>query len=665
MRVKKLEIFGFKSFANRQTIAFGEGITGIVGPNGCGKSNVVDAMRWVMGEQNPRQLRGGNMQDIIFCGSEKKAPLGFAEVILTIDNGDQDAPLEYNHFGEIEIARRLYKTGESEYEINRQKARLKDISDFFLGTGVGTRAYSIIEQGRINDIVSAKPLDRRSIVEEAAGITKYKARKAAAERRMESTRINLNRIVDIKNEVDKRVLVSQKEKDKLLKVQAYKQEIQRIDLHLASHGYLSISAQSNFLNRSREFFQRELQENERTLAMAEQVFSRILSEYSTKQDRKRWLEEIELQHHSTHELLKKDLEYKNATQSDNLQLVTRINAQLDEIEARKLELCRDIDKFQVEHAATIDQFTGLNVLLTTKKEAGISVVEARQKNMLDERETQRNIVNSASLAARLQAEINGIRELDAQRVKDIKNLELELSLRNDEFSEVTKRIDVISKELQSAHQRKTALETSRNDVDSNLIRLRKKDAELAQELRHLEEERMAATSRLTSLGEIDARLEWSESGISDLLQSAHKEMVKSVIADIIKVKPGAEDTVEQCLNHLLDAAVLSDRRDLCAVAEFLKKQKSQQTAFFLLSESDLLPHYARPIGLRNLSDFLEIADPSYAQLMAQFSRLFLAENLHIALEHWPAARMAQGTIVSLDGEMLYPDGRAVVLGKNS
>lgn len=153
MRVKKLDIFGFKSFALKQAITFGEGVTGIVGPNGCGKSNVVDALRWVMGEQNARHLRGGNMQDIIFCGSEKKAPLGFAEVTLTLDNSQHDAPLEYKHFDEIEITRRLYKTGESEYEINRQKARLKDISDFFLGTGVGTKAYSIIEQGRVNEII--------------------------------------------------------------------------------------------------------------------------------------------------------------------------------------------------------------------------------------------------------------------------------------------------------------------------------------------------------------------------------------------------------------------------------------------------------------------------------------------------------------------------------
>jgi chromosome segregation protein len=180
MRIRKLEVFGFKSFAERATFQFDGGITGVVGPNGCGKSNVVDALRWVMGEQNAKHLRGDQMQDIIFNGSEKRGPVGFSEVTLTLENDGTQVPVEYSHFTDIQVTRRLYRTGESEYEINRRPCRLKDITDLFLGTGVGTKAYSIIEQGRIAQLVSAKPEERRVFVEEAAGISKFKTKKAQA-----------------------------------------------------------------------------------------------------------------------------------------------------------------------------------------------------------------------------------------------------------------------------------------------------------------------------------------------------------------------------------------------------------------------------------------------------------------------------------------------------
>ena len=187
MKIKKLEIQGFKSFADPVELNFQDGITGVVGPNGCGKSNIVDALRWVMGEQSAKHLRGGLMQDVSFNGSESRGPLGMAEVTLTLENDGKSVPAEYSHFEDIQVTRRLYRTGESEYEINRNGCRLRDITDLFLGTGVGTKAYSIIEQGRVGMIVSSKAEDRRQIIEEAAGITKYKARRQAAERRMAST----------------------------------------------------------------------------------------------------------------------------------------------------------------------------------------------------------------------------------------------------------------------------------------------------------------------------------------------------------------------------------------------------------------------------------------------------------------------------------------------
>ena len=205
MKIRRLEIQGFKSFAERTVLTFGEGITGVVGPNGCGKSNIVDAIRWTMGEQSAKHLRGNGMQDIIFAGSESRGPVGMAEVTVTFKNDGALVPPEYAKFDEISVTRRLFRDGTSEYGINKVNCRLRDVIDLFMGTGIGKQAYSIIEQGRIGLIVTAKPEDRRSFIEEAAGISRYKARRKQAERRIEATEQNLLRVNDICTELAQRI----------------------------------------------------------------------------------------------------------------------------------------------------------------------------------------------------------------------------------------------------------------------------------------------------------------------------------------------------------------------------------------------------------------------------------------------------------------------------
>ncbi|HML47187.1 MAG TPA: AAA family ATPase, partial [Clostridia bacterium] len=199
MRLKKLEIYGFKSFAERTEIFFEQGTTGIVGPNGSGKSNISDAVRWVLGEQSAKQLRGAKMEDIIFNGTEKRKPLAWCEVSLMFDNTDGSLAMDC---AELEVTRRVYRNGTSEYYLNRAACRLKDITDLFRDTGIGKEGYSLIGQGRIDEILSVKSEDRRNIFEEAVGIVKYKARKMEAERRMENTRQNLVRVEDILQEME-------------------------------------------------------------------------------------------------------------------------------------------------------------------------------------------------------------------------------------------------------------------------------------------------------------------------------------------------------------------------------------------------------------------------------------------------------------------------------
>ncbi len=229
MYLKSIEIQGFKSFANKILFEFHNGITGIVGPNGSGKSNVADAVRWVLGEQRVKQLRGGSMQDVIFAGTEMRKPQGFAYVAITLDNSDHQLSIDYD---EVTVSRRLYRSGESEYRINGSACRLKDINELFYDTGIGKEGYSIIGQGQIDKILSGKPEERRELFDEAAGIVKFKRRKAIAQKKLEDEKQNLVRVTDILTELEKQVGPLARQSETARKYLSLKEELKTYDVNL-------------------------------------------------------------------------------------------------------------------------------------------------------------------------------------------------------------------------------------------------------------------------------------------------------------------------------------------------------------------------------------------------------------------------------------------------
>ena len=244
MRIKTLDLNGFKSFVDKTSLRFEPGITAVVGPNGCGKSNVVDAMRWAMGEQAPRRLRGKSMEDVIFGGAEGRSAIGMAEVTLTFENSDGSGPPEFSDYSEIQIARRLYRSGESEYLINGTPCRLRDVQDFFRDTGIGTKGYTIVEQGQIAEIVSARPEERRTLIEEAAGIGKYKARRREAESKMQSTEQNLLRVTDILSEIRRQIASIERQAKKAARYKRLRETVRVLDLSLAADGRTELLAET-------------------------------------------------------------------------------------------------------------------------------------------------------------------------------------------------------------------------------------------------------------------------------------------------------------------------------------------------------------------------------------------------------------------------------------
>ena len=229
MYLKSIEVHGFKSFANKILFQFHNGITGIVGPNGSGKSNVADAVRWVLGEQRIKQLRGATMQDVIFSGTELRKPLGYAYVAITLDNSDHQLAIDYD---EVTVARRLYRSGESEYLINGTPCRLKDVNELFYDTGIGKEGYSIIGQGQIDKILSGRPEERRELFDEAAGIVKYKRRKDASVKKLESEQQNLVRVNDILSELEKQVEPLGKQAEKARVYLKHRETLKALDVNV-------------------------------------------------------------------------------------------------------------------------------------------------------------------------------------------------------------------------------------------------------------------------------------------------------------------------------------------------------------------------------------------------------------------------------------------------
>lgn len=269
MYLKSIEVQGFKSFANKINFQFHNGITGIVGPNGSGKSNVADAVRWVLGEQRIKQLRGGSMQDVIFAGTQLRKPLSSAYVAITLDNSDHQLAIDYN---EVTIARRLYRSGESEYLINGTACRLKDINELFYDTGIGKEGYSIIGQGQIDKILSGKPEERRELFDEAAGIVKFKKRKAASLKKLEEEKANLVRVSDILAEREKQLGPLERQSEKAKVYLKKKGELKALDVNCFLLEHEKLNTELKEVLEKYKIASEELEE-------ANQKYDRIKSEY--------------------------------------------------------------------------------------------------------------------------------------------------------------------------------------------------------------------------------------------------------------------------------------------------------------------------------------------------------------------------------------------------
>ena len=663
MRLEKLDIVGFKSFADKTSIRFGHGITGVGGPNGCGKSNIVDAIRWVMGEMSARTLRGGSMQDVIFNGSERRAPLGMAEVCLTFDNDGKGVPPEYQNYSQIQVTRRLFRDGDSEYEINKTPCRLKDVHELFLGTGVGSKAYSIIQQGQVSDIMRVKPEDRRRIIEEAAGITKYKARKDAAVRKMDATRQNLQRIDDVTREIGRRLGSLKRQAKKAEKFKELRALVREIDLHRASFRFLELT---NAITFDRDLYQTLTDSVQGDVDRVAQLEADIETRRNALSGDERALSEMQARlyevdnglalNEQTAESSHREHERSKQRDADAAVDVERLKEQEILLGQALSELKKGKSQLELEFSTDEKDLEGAAAELEAikhKRADEAARVDGLRADMIA-RST--DAAKAAADVHHLKTQLPALHEKKEQLVAERAPLADEDARAREaaaaaEAERATLDADKSAAELERAEGAK-ALQALRQDLDGKRKELNRRGDELQKK-----------KARLQSLEELHARYEASPEAVRALLKRGGPlEGKGKLLVDLFEAPSELELPIEAALGARLQAVVVPNEDAAAAALDHLASDSKAKGRAELIVESAIDPAASdvRPAldGAVCVLDSLKLAKKGEGKTgaAAVLSRVFLVEERALALRLWSAARNAGVTLVTRAGEVYEATG---------
>ena len=659
MYLKNIEVQGFKSFANKINFQFHNGITGIVGPNGSGKSNVADAVRWVLGEQRVKQLRGSSMQDVIFSGTENRKPLSYAYVAITLDNSDHQLAID---FDEVTVARRIYRSGESEYLINGSPCRLRDVNELFYDTGIGKEGYSIIGQGQIDKILSGKPEERRELFDEAAGIVKFKRRKNAAQNKLENEKQNLVRVNDILSELEKqigplerqsevaKVYLRKKEELKTLDINVFLLENARLRTQLQAveekYGIASseLSDTTEKYEAIKEEYQRVQEELESLEALIEQARSTVTDaglmrgklegEINVLKEQINSAKGSEAHLNNRRNALQEEIAAKEKDKEDILTDKTTSDEQMQEITDAAQEVKSKLEEIQRSIAQLNSAIeTGKNTIIgELNQRATIKSKMGRFDTMMEQVNIRKAELNSRLLRAKSD---------EAAREEAIKKLE-------DVFAQVTEEIRVLT-------EREAAIELELGEMRETLA---KKDATLreTQSAYHMERSKLEALSNLTE------RYEGYGGSVKKVMEQKEKEKgIIGVVADIIKVEKKYETAIETALGGNIQNIVTDDEETAKKMIGFLKSNKLGRATFLPLTsitnpQEFKTPEVLNEKGAIGMADTLVQIEDKYRDVAkAMLGRIVVVDNVDNAVK---IARKYEYSIrmVTLEGELLVPGG---------
>ena len=650
MKIKRLDIFGFKSFVDKVSIEFETGITGIVGPNGCGKSNILDAIRWVMGEQNVRHLRGRTMEDVIFGGSESRKPTGLAEVSMIFDNSDGNCPAAYKDYAEIMVTRKLYRNGDSDYLINKTPCRLLDINELFMDTGVGARAYSIIEQGKVGALVSAKPEERRSLIEEAAGVTKFKSRKKTAVRKMDATRQNLVRLGDIISEVRRQMSNLQRQANKAEKFRELRRESRQIELALSGNRLRSLDDEIALLQHQEtqdaETLNRldgRLEEGE--LRLEEQQLQLTAAENSYHQSQQQ-----DYQLGADIQRLESELSLVKRQQEQAVQQEHQARGEIDQCDERAQELEKEAAELALEQQQSTSNLTDLQARIADAEATLNQALEQdRQVHQRFER-CRQALMEQFAQSSRLQNRREEIeRRLGAEKQRQ-KHLQDELTQIDQRRNDLDQQVEQLGRQQAEVRGQEELL---RRQQEGLLEELQVNKNSVEQEHARVDGCRKnldQARSRYDSLMELQRNREGCGEGTRALLSAAQG---RRIIADLLRVDALYELAVESALGEGLQAIPLDTREELRSGFDLLREQQIRGLMLLTTSDHGIID-YAPATPLFNLIAPVVGAETIVRQLL---NGVFLVDAV---VDHLDALLPDGVTLVDCNGARL--DWRGVFSG---
>ncbi len=662
MKIKRIDISGFKSFCDPVRVALDHAVTAVVGPNGCGKSNIVDAIRWTLGEGSAKALRGESMEDVIFNGSETRGPKSMAEVTITFDNTDGLSHPDYIEFTEVQVTRRLHRDGTAEYLINKVPCRRRDITDLFLGTGGGARAYSIIEQGRIGLIVSARAEDRRYMIEEAAGITKYKTARKISERKMDQTRQNLLRVSDVTAEKERNLAKLNQQAKKAERYKKYRAEQTDLELHAAAHKYLRLRAETTSLNAQLEEKNLLLETAKSTLTASE---ARIQSVKLAEQEARSLLDketvrgyeidnELRVAETEVRHLLEEIRRYQREAQSAMEQL-SSADRQGQQIEDERNLLTEQIERVESDLEAAGKKFIELSQEYDEAK--------ARLSELAEEHDVKRDEVSrSKSLLAASDMAVSNL----TRRIEEIE-------ARLDRIQEDR---DALLKEAEELKEKSSGLAARTAEVIARLEEAKrtaemekaaheqvKEEVELCEtELRQVRDNLQAKKSRKSSLEEVMDGMKGHDSSVRDamlMLEKEGKNIVDGLLVDEIRSNEQYEQAVAAALGDRLQTLLVSDRRYGLEILDMLKSRDMGRVAVASPGHDSLENSAAEPLShpdiLGSLSDFVQCDDNIIVFVKSLLRNIYIVSSLELA-EGLFSQFKGLYSFVTLDGQLLEAGG---------
>lgn len=675
MLIKQIELIGFKSFADRISFSFHSGITSIVGPNGCGKSNIVDAFRWVLGEQSAKSLRGERMEEVIFQGSSTKKQKAMAEVTLTFSQSSS-SPTTDNENGngsisgasdEISVTRRLYRSGESEYLINKQQCRLKDIRDMFLDTGLDVKSYSILDQGKIGEIINAKPIDRRFLIEEIAGVMKYKVRKAEAISKLESSKQNLQRINDIVFEVKRQI----NSLDRLVKkAERYKRllyELKTVELRIAKREHIRLSDLLNSLMAEIDSIKEADSVKRGELSTIENFIETRRLEISEKD---RTLSELEKKAQEKERLIS-DIEKNMAilrTQIESKKLdILRFRTQKEEMNTKKIELEKKLSEVERERLSMLSTIKTISEELSEKEDTASDIstdidekeseIELMRKELFKVSEMLGNKKNELHT---LYSSNENLKYKESVSIKDINSIKEGLSILEKTIIDAEGFIGLKTEEIKKLQSEKERLFSEITKLDNEI--------EGHKGLILNEREALASnTARLNSLKELII-----DKSLTDIFKKGSEidspcEQCYKMLSDVITANSGFEAAIEAALSDKVNSLIMDELEDVLSAIRVIKEKHLGRTAILYTGikgqEPENMPQISRDFiheaFIGRALDFISIDDADVTKTAnAVLKDTYIIKDLQAAIEILNSGfQIPQNLIlVTLDGEVITGDG---------